>query len=154
VRRVFMRVVVQRSGPASVTVNGAVVGAIDRGFVLLVGVRNGDTERDAEYLAEKVAYLRVFEDDNGKMNHDILTVGGSVLSISQFTLYGDVRKGRRPNYMDAARPEEAERLYNKFNDYLRKYGLHVETGRFGEMMQVSLVNDGPVTILLDSQRVF
>jgi D-tyrosyl-tRNA(Tyr) deacylase len=150
----FMRVVVQRSGPASVTVSGQVVGAIDRGFVLLVGVRNGDTERDAEYLAEKVAHLRVFEDENGKMNHDILTVGGSVLSISQFTLYGDVRKGRRPNYMDAARPEEAERLYNQFNDCLRTYGLRVETGRFGEMMQVSLVNDGPVTILLDSQRVF
>lgn len=149
-----MRIVVQRSKAASVQVGGEVIGAIDFGFVLLVGVGTTDMERDAQYLAEKVAYLRVFEDVEGKMNHDLLAVGGSVLSISQFTLYGDVRKGRRPNYMNAARPEDAVRLYELFNDCLRNYGITVETGRFGAMMDVSLVNDGPVTILLDSQRMF
>ncbi|CAM3735017.1 D-aminoacyl-tRNA deacylase [Alicyclobacillus pomorum] len=149
-----MRVVLQRCRSASVAVAGEVVGAIDKGYVLLVGVRQGDTEKDAQYLAEKIAHVRVFEDEDGKMNKDILTVGGEVLSISQFTLYGDVRKGRRPNYMEAARPEQASVLYEVFNDELRKYGLRVATGRFGAMMDVSLVNDGPVTILLDSQKTF
>ncbi|MCL6597675.1 MAG: D-tyrosyl-tRNA(Tyr) deacylase [Alicyclobacillus macrosporangiidus] len=149
-----MRAVVQRSGPACVRVEGEVVGRVDFGLVVLLGVRAGDTEDDARYLAEKVAHLRVFADAEGKMNLDVREAGGSILSISQFTLYGDARKGRRPNYMEAARPEEAEPLYERFNEYLRGWGLRVETGRFGAMMEVSLVNDGPVTILLDSQRLF
>jgi D-tyrosyl-tRNA(Tyr) deacylase len=149
-----MRIVVQRSRQASVTVDGAVVGQITHGLVLLVGVKAGDTEEDIRYMAEKVAHLRIFEDDDGKMNLDVLQVGGQVLSISQFTLYGDVRKGRRPNYMNAARPEEALQKYEQFNEALRSYGLLVETGRFGAMMDVALVNDGPVTILLDSERNF
>jgi D-aminoacyl-tRNA deacylase len=117
-------------------------------------VKVGDAEEDATYLADKVAHLRVFEDADGKMNHDLLTAGGSVLSISQFTLYGDVRKGRRPNYMEAAPPDEAVTLYKSFNAALSDQGVHVETGRFGAMMDVHLVNDGPVTILLDSERRF
>ncbi|WP_029420964.1 D-aminoacyl-tRNA deacylase [Alicyclobacillus macrosporangiidus] len=149
-----MRAVVQRSGPACVRVEGEVVGRVDFGLVVLLGVRAGDTEDDARYLAEKIAHLRVFADAEGKMNLDVREAGGSILSISQFTLYGDARKGRRPNYMEAARPEEAEPLYEQFNEYLREWGLRVETGRFGAMMEVSLVNDGPVTILLDSQRLF
>ncbi|MCL6516523.1 D-aminoacyl-tRNA deacylase [Alicyclobacillus sp.] len=149
-----MRAVVQRSGPASVRVDGEVVGRVPFGLVVLLGVRTGDTAEDARYLADKVAHLRVFPDETGKMNRDVREAGGAVLSISQFTLYGDVRKGRRPNYMEAARPEEAEALYEQFNAHLREYGLRVETGRFGAMMEVSLVNDGPVTILLDSQRLF
>lgn len=147
-----MRIVVQRSREASVTVDGSIVGNIDFGLVLLVGVKVGDTEQDARYLADKVAHLRVFHDHEGKMNYDVLTVRGSVLSISQFTLYGDVRKGRRPNYMEAAGPEEAARLYDFFNDALRAFELRVETGVFGAMMDVRLCNDGPVTILLDSGR--
>jgi D-aminoacyl-tRNA deacylase len=149
-----MRIVVQRSRQASVTVDGTVVGQITHGLVLLVGVKAGDTEDDIRYMAEKVAHLRIFEDDDGKMNLDVLQVGGQILSISQFTLYGDVRKGRRPNYMNAARPEEAIEKYDLFNEVLRSYGLVVETGRFGAMMDVALVNDGPVTILLDSERNF
>lgn len=149
-----MRAVVQRSLRADVAVEGTLIGRIERGMVVLVGVRQGDTAADAVYLAEKVAHLRIFEDSEGKMNNDLGTAGGAVLSISQFTLYGDVRKGRRPNYMEAARPEEARELYERFNNELRKAGLHVETGQFGAMMQVSLVNDGPVTILLDSERQF
>ena len=147
-----MRIVVQRSREASVTVDGNIVGNIDFGLVLLVGVKVGDTEQDARYLADKVAHLRVFHDHEGKMNYDVLTVRGSVLSISQFTLYGDVRKGRRPNYMEAAGSEEAARLYDFFNDALRAFELRVETGVFGAMMDVRLCNDGPVTILLDSGR--
>lgn len=149
-----MRVVVQRSGPASVEVDGAVVGKIPRGLVLLVGCKVGDTKDDVRYLADKVAHLRIFEDGGGKMNDDLLTVGGAVLSISQFTLYGDVRKGRRPNYMDAAPPRDALPLYEAFNEALRDMGIDVETGRFGAMMNVHLVNDGPVTILLDSEKRF
>lgn len=149
-----MRVVVQRSGIASVTVDGRTVGEIDSGLVLLVGVKVGDTALDVKYMADKIAHLRIFEDEDGKMNHDVLAVGGSILSISQFTLYGDIRKGRRPNYMDAARPEEATERYEQLNAALRAYGLQVETGEFGAMMRVQLVNDGPVTILLDSERQF
>jgi len=145
-----MRVVVQRCSEARVTVAGAVTGKIQHGLMLLVAVKNGDTDSDVQYLAEKVAHLRIFEDEAGKMNHDVLTVGGSILSVSQFTLYGDVRKGRRPNYMDAARPEEAVKRYERFNEALRSYGLVVETGRFGAMMEVALRNDGPGTSLLDS----
>lgn len=149
-----MRLVVQRSGKASVVVDGQTVGAIEGGLVVLVGVKKSDTEADALYLAEKVAHLRIFEDENGKMNYDILSTRKSVLSVSQFTLYGDVRKGRRPNYMDAASGEDANRLYQLFNESVRSFGIHVETGKFGAMMDVSLVNDGPVTILLDSERNF
>ncbi|MDO3679310.1 D-aminoacyl-tRNA deacylase [Paenibacillus ehimensis] len=147
-----MRVVLQRSKAAQVTVNGETVGRIDHGLVLLVGIADGDTEEDARYLADKISGLRIFEDEQGKMNHSVLETGGQVLSISQFTLYGDCRKGRRPNFMAAARPELAEPLYERFNGMLREAGLHVETGRFGAMMDVSLVNDGPVTLIVESKQ--
>ena len=146
-----MRVVLQRSKAAKVVVAGEIVGEIERGLVLLVGVTHGDTAEDAMYLAEKIANLRIFEDENGKMNHSLLDVGGSILSVSQFTLYGDCRKGRRPNFMDAARPEEANILYEQFNDELRKRGVHTETGQFGAMMDVQFTNDGPVTLILESK---
>ncbi|OUM96249.1 MAG: D-tyrosyl-tRNA(Tyr) deacylase [Thermobacillus sp. ZCTH02-B1] len=146
-----MRIVVQRVASASVTVGGETVGAIGRGLLLLVGVTHDDTEADAKWMADKIAGLRIFEDDEGKMNLSVLEVGGSVLSVSQFTLYGDCRKGRRPNFMAAARPEQAEPLYEALNRHLREHGLVVETGRFGAMMQVSLVNDGPVTLILDTR---
>lgn len=147
-----MRVVLQRSKAAQVTVNGETVGRIDHGLVVLVGIADGDTEEDARYLADKISGLRIFEDEQGKMNHSVLETGGQVLSISQFTLYGDCRKGRRPNFMAAARPELAEPLYERFNGMLREAGLHVETGRFGAMMDVSLVNDGPVTLIVESKQ--
>ncbi|WP_019533529.1 D-aminoacyl-tRNA deacylase [Paenibacillus ginsengihumi] len=146
-----MRVVVQRSGPAQVKVGQQTVGRIERGLVLLVGVTHDDTERDASFLAEKIAGLRIFEDEEGKMNRSVLEAGGQILSVSQFTLYGDCRKGRRPNFMAAARPEQAEPLYERFNELLRGLGLTVETGTFGAMMEVSLVNDGPVTLIVDSR---
>lgn len=146
-----MRVVVQRSRHAEVRIDGQVVGRIDRGFMLLVGVTHSDTMDDVRWLAKKVAAMRVFEDEQGKMNLDINQIGGSILSISQFTLYGDSRKGNRPSFINAARPELASPLYDAFNDVLRSdYGLTVETGRFGADMQVDFINDGPVTILLDS----
>ncbi|CAG7655190.1 D-aminoacyl-tRNA deacylase [Paenibacillus allorhizosphaerae] len=147
-----MRVVIQRSKAAQVTVEGETVGRIDHGLVLLVGVSHEDTEQDAKYVAEKVAGLRIFEDEDGKMNRSVLETGGQVLSISQFTLYGDCRKGKRPNFMAAARPEHAEPLYDRFNGMLRELGLQVETGRFGAMMDVSLVNDGPVTLIVESKQ--
>lgn len=146
-----MKVVVQRSKAASVTVDGAVVGKIDKGFVLLVGVTHEDVEADAAFLAEKLANLRIFEDDAGKMNLSLLEVGGEVLSVSQFTLYGDCRKGRRPNFMEAARPEHAIEIYEAFNRLLREKGIRVETGVFGAMMDVQLVNDGPVTLIVESK---
>lgn len=145
-----MRVIVQRSKEAHVKVDGEIVGSISGGLVLLVGVTHTDTENDAAYVAEKIAHLRIFEDEQGKMNLSLLETGGQVLSVSQFTLYGDCRKGRRPNFMAAARPEQAEPLYNRFNELLRGYGLHVETGAFGAMMDVSLVNWGPVTLIVES----
>lgn len=146
-----MKIVVQRSKKAQVTVDGEVVGKIDKGFVLLVGVTHDDNEEDAKYLAEKIAHLRVFEDDQQKMNLSLLDVGGEILSVSQFTLYGDCRKGRRPNFMEAAKPEEAEKLYEAFNRSLRDKGVTVETGKFGAMMDVQLTNDGPVTLILESK---
>lgn len=146
-----MRVVLQRVSQAKVIVKDETVGKINHGYVLLVGVTHDDEEKDAQYLAEKIAGLRIFEDENGKMNLSIQDVNGEILSISQFTLYGDTRKGRRPNFMQAARPEKAEQIYDYFNQLLREKNLHVETGVFGEMMAVHLVNDGPVTILLDSK---
>ncbi len=145
-----MRIVVQRSKAAQVSVDGEVVGAIERGLVLLVGVTHGDTEMSARYLAEKAVNLRIFEDEAGKMNLSLKEVGGAILSISQFTLYGDCGKGRRPSFIQAARPEEAEQLYNRFNELLREQGVQVETGRFGAMMDVSLTNWGPVTLIVDS----
>ena len=126
-------------------------GKIGRGFVVLVGITHSDTREDADFLAKKVAGMRVFEDAEGKMNLSLAEVGGQILSISQFTLYGNARKGNRPSFIEAARPEVAEPLYEYFNQVLREqYGLHVETGRFGADMQVALVNDGPVTIIMDS----
>jgi D-tyrosyl-tRNA(Tyr) deacylase len=119
--------------------------------MLLVGVTHDDTEQDASYLAEKIAGLRIFEDELGKMNLSVQDIGGQILSVSQFTLYGDCRKGKRPNFMAAARPEQAAPLYERFNDLMRLQGLHVETGAFGEMMDVSLTNWGPVTLVLDSK---
>lgn len=149
-----MRVIVQRTSGAEVRIDGEVVGKIGRGFMLLVGVTYGDTQSDADYLAKKVAQMRIFEDAEGKMNLGLNDVGGEVLSISQFTLYADCRKGNRPSFINAARPDTAELLYHYFNRLLREqYGLHVETGRFGADMKVDFVNDGPVTIILDSENV-
>jgi len=145
-----MRVVVQRCKEADVTVDGEVVGRIGQGLMLLVGITHEDTEQDAKYLADKVSGLRIFEDEAGKMNLSVLETGGQILSVSQFTLYGDCRKGKRPNFMAAAKPEQAEPLYEKFNELLRAQGLHVETGVFGAMMDVQLVNWGPVTLIVDS----
>lgn len=145
-----MRVVVQRTREASVTVAGDVVGKIDHGLLLLVGITHEDSEKDVDFVADKVANLRIFEDEDGKMNHSVLETGGQILSVSQFTLYGDCRKGRRPNFMSAARPEQAEPLYELFNSKLREKGLVVETGRFGAMMDVRLLNDGPVTLIVES----
>lgn len=146
-----MRVVVQRCKRAEVTVKDTTIGRIEQGLMLLVGITHDDTEQDAKYLADKVAGLRIFEDETGKMNLSVLETGGQILSVSQFTLYGDCRKGKRPNFMSAARPELAEPLYDKFNELLRSLGLHVETGAFGEMMDVSLTNWGPVTLVIESK---
>jgi D-tyrosyl-tRNA(Tyr) deacylase len=146
-----MRVILQRSKAASVTVEGSVTGAIDSGYVLLVGITHEDTIEDAQYVAKKVAEMRLFEDSEGKMNRSIFEAGGDILSISQFTLYGDVKKGRRPSFIAAARPETAEPLWQAFNDALRGHGLKVETGVFGAMMDVELINDGPVTIIVESK---
>ncbi|MFD0698898.1 D-aminoacyl-tRNA deacylase [Paenibacillus sp. GCM10027628] len=146
-----MRVVVQRCKKAEVIVNEAVVGHIDHGLMLLVGITHEDTEQDAKYLADKVSGLRIFEDETGKMNLSVLETGGQILSVSQFTLYGDCRKGKRPNFMSAARPELAEPLYEKFNELLREQGLKVETGVFGAMMDVNFTNWGPVTLIIDSK---
>ncbi|MFI8575157.1 D-aminoacyl-tRNA deacylase [Rossellomorea aquimaris] len=146
-----MRVVLQRSKEASVTVDGEVKGAIRSGVVLLVGITHEDTEEDARYVADKVVNLRIFEDEEGKMNHSLLDVEGEILSISQFTLYGDCRKGRRPNFMGAAKPDHAESVYDYFNKVLKEKGIKVETGVFGAMMDVNLTNDGPVTLIIESK---
>lgn len=144
-----MKVVLQRSKQASVMVDGEVKGRIQSGLVLLVGITHGDKEAEAAYIADKVVNLRIFEDGDGKMNDSLLDRGGEILSISQFTLYGDTRKGRRPNFMDAAKPEEAEVIYDRFNALLREKGVQVETGVFGAMMDVQLINDGPVTLIVE-----
>ncbi len=146
-----MKVLLQRSKQASVTIDGEVTGAIDKGYVLLVGITHEDTSEDVKYVAKKIAGLRIWEDEEGKMNRDLSEVGGAVLSVSQFTLYGDVSKGRRPSFIQAARPEQAEPLWEQFNEELRALGIHVETGRFGAMMDVSLINDGPVTLMVESK---
>ena len=149
-----MRAVVQRVSEASVRVDGQVVGAIGPGLLVLLGVGQGDSEQDAETLADKSVNLRIFEDENGQMNRSLLDTGGALLVVSQFTLYGDARKGRRPSFIDAAPPEEANRLYRHFVERARGFGLAVAEGVFRAMMDVSLVNRGPVTILLDSRRQF
>lgn len=149
-----MRCVVQRVSSASVTVNGETVGAIDQGLMVLIGVSDEDTEADLKYMAEKVPNLRIFDDENGVMNRSVLDIGGSILAVSQFTLYGDARGGRRPSYIHAAKPEEANALYEKLIAAWRAKGIQVETGRFRTEMAVSLVNDGPVTILMDSTKLF
>lgn len=145
-----MRVVLQRTGPASVKVDGEVIGAIDKGYTLLVGITHTDCEEDIAFVAKKIANLRLWEDAAGKMNHSILEAGGDILSVSQFTLYGDTKKGRRPSFIQAARPEQAEPLWELFNEKLNEQGLTVETGKFGAMMDVELTNDGPVTIIVES----
>ena len=149
-----MRAAVQRVSRACVRVDSKTVAEIGKGLLVLVGIAAGDTREAADYLAEKVAYLRVFPDAAEKMNLSVGDIGGAVLAVSQFTLYGDVTRGRRPSYLRAAPPEEAEPLYEYFLSALRRHGLRVESGVFRAMMEVELVNDGPVTILLDSERVF
>ena len=149
-----MRAVVQRVSRAKVSVNDWVSGEIGMGVLVLLGVGHDDIETDAVYLAEKIAGLRIFEDVDGKMNRSVVEVGGSVLAVSQFTLYGDVRRGKRPSFDAAAPPEQARRLYEFFIERMQALGLRCETGRFQEMMQVELVNEGPVTILLDSRKEF
>jgi D-tyrosyl-tRNA(Tyr) deacylase len=149
-----MRAVVQRVSSASVDVGGITVGSIGRGFLVLLGIRDDDGQDDLIYLAQKILGLRVFEDADGKMNLGLVEIGGSLLVVSQFTLFGDCRKGRRPSFIEAARPEVAEPLYQGFVAELRGLGATVETGTFQAQMAVSLVNDGPVTLLLDSRKQF
>lgn len=148
-----MRVVLQRVTSAQVSVEGNVIGKINQGYLALVGIRDDDTKEIVAKLAKKSAELRVFSDDEGKMNRSLADVQGSILSVSQFTLYADCRKGRRPSFVRAAKGECANALYEYYNDQLRSYGIQVETGEFGADMQVSLVNDGPVTIILDSDEM-
>ncbi|MEG0740838.1 MAG: D-aminoacyl-tRNA deacylase [Clostridia bacterium] len=148
-----MRAVIQRVTSAAVAVEGCVVGAVGRGFLALIGVEVGDTEQDLQYIAEKVPNLRIFEDDAGKMNRSLLDVGGGILAVSQFTLLGDARGGRRPSFITAARPEQANPMYERLAALWREKGIAVEQGVFGADMQVSLVNDGPVTLLLDSRKI-
>ena len=149
-----MRCVVQRVTSSSVTVDGVVSGRIGPGLMVLIGIADGDTDADLKYMAEKVPNLRIFDDENGVMNKSVLDAGGSILAVSQFTLYGDARGGRRPSYIRAAKPEKADELYERLIACWREKGIHVETGIFRTEMQVALVNDGPVTILLDSEKTF
>ncbi|MBW1956744.1 MAG: D-tyrosyl-tRNA(Tyr) deacylase [Deltaproteobacteria bacterium] len=147
-----MRAVVQRVKECTVVVKGESVGSIEKGLLVFLGVHREDTPADAEYLAQKIASLRIFEDDTGKMNRSLVEVAGSILVVSQFTLYGDCRKGRRPSFIDAAPPDLAQTLYDHFVELLRKIGVPVETGWFQAMMEVTLVNDGPVTLILESPQ--
>ena len=149
-----MRAVVQRVSQANVTVDNEKVGEIGPGIMVLIGVADTDTDRDLKYIIDKVMNLRIFDDENGVMNRSVIDAGGSILAVSQFTLYGDARGGRRPSYIQAAKPEAANAMYEKLVETWRGKGLHVETGRFRTEMQVELVNDGPVTILLDSGKSF
>jgi D-tyrosyl-tRNA(Tyr) deacylase len=146
-----MRAVVQRVSKSSVTIKAETVGEIEKGLMVLLGVANDDTPADADFLAEKIVNLRIFSDAAGKMNRSLLETGGDMLVVSQFTLLGDCRKGRRPSFIHAAGPEKGNALYEYFVDRIRKKGVFVETGRFGAMMAVSLVNDGPVTLVLESK---
>jgi len=147
-----MRAVIQRVSQASVEIDDKVVGRIGNGFVVLLGIMTQDDEKDAEYLATKTANLRIFEDDDGKMNVSLLEIEGEVLVISQFTLYSDTRKGRRPSFIKAAQPEKAEPLYSSYISYLKKFNIKVATGVFGAMMMVNIQNNGPVTIIIDSEE--
>jgi len=149
-----LRVVVQRVKEAGVEVNGEIVGEIGKGFILLLGVGRDDSEADVNYLVDKILGLRVFEDENGKLNLSIKETRGEALVVSQFTLLGDCRKGRRPSFDQAAPPELAENLYTRFVENLKEKGMRVKTGKFGEIMEVHLTNSGPVTLLLDSQKQF
>ncbi len=149
-----MRAVVQRVTQASVTVGDETVGKIGPGIMVLIGVSSEDADKDLKYITDKVMNLRIFDDENGVMNRSVLDVGGSILAVSQFTLYGDARGGRRPSYIRAASPEPANELYERAVAAWRAQGIHVETGRFRTEMKVSLINDGPVTILLDSEKAF
>jgi D-aminoacyl-tRNA deacylase len=149
-----MRAVVQRVSRAKVTINDFTSGEIGLGLLVLLGVGCHDTEADVDYLAQKIAGLRIFADADGKMNRSVVDLGGSVLAVSQFTLYGDVRRGKRPSFDEAAPPEQARRLYELFVERIRAAGLRCQIGRFQEMMQVELVNEGPVTIILDSSKAF
>ena len=149
-----MRAVVQRVSSASVDVEGTVSGAIERGLLVLIGVAGDDTEADAQTIASKIAGLRIFNDESGAMNLSLPEVGGAVLAVSQFTLYGDARKGRRPSFIEAAAGPEAQPLFDRTVELMRREGLMIETGIFGATMRVSLVNEGPVTILLDSRKTF
>lgn len=149
-----MRAVVQRVSSSSVAVDGVVIGKTKQGLLVLLGVTDTDTAEDVQYICEKVSHLRIFEDEQDKMNLSVMDIGGEVCVVSQFTLYGDARKGRRPNFMKAASPAMAERLYLEVVETFKEKGLTVSTGQFQAHMQVSLVNDGPVTILLDSSKEF
>jgi D-tyrosyl-tRNA(Tyr) deacylase len=149
-----VRAVVQRVSEASVAVDGKVTGSVGTGLCVLVGVGTGDTEDDARWLADKVVDLRIFEDDQGKMNRSVVDAGGGVLAVSQFTLFGDARKGTRPGFIDAARPEAAQPLFAKFCGFVRARGVQVGEGIFRATMQVRIVNEGPVTLLLDSKKLF
>ena len=149
-----MRAVVQRVLESSVRIDGEVVGQIGQGFLVLIGVEEGDGENDFKYIATKVPNLRIFEDEDGKMNRSLLDVGGQILAVSQFTLLGDARSSRRPSFIQAARPETANPMYERLVEHWRGMGIHVETGRFGADMKVSLINDGPVTLLMDSHKLF
>ena len=147
-----MRAVVQRVSEASVTVEGEVVGQIGPGLMVLLGVAQGDAEKEARWMADKLVGLRIFEDDEGKMNRSLLDTGGAMLVVSQFTLLGDTRKGKRPSFIGAAPPEEANALYERFCDHVREAGVTVATGRFRTEMRVSLVNEGPVTLIVESPQ--
>ncbi len=149
-----MRAVVQRVHRASVTVDGETVGSIGRGLLVFLGLGEEDSDRDLDYMVNKILGLRIFPDDEGLMNRSLLDVGGALLAVSQFTLYGDCRKGKRPSFVKAMKPPRAEEMFNQFVAACRARGLVVETGRFGAMMDVELVNDGPVTLLIDSSKTF
>lgn len=147
-----MRAVIQRVKKSSVSVDNEPIGQIGKGLLVLLGVSESDNEKEADFLVDKLINLRIFEDENGKMNESLIQTGGEMLVVSQFTLYGDCRKGRRPSFIEAARPEKAIPLYEYFINSVKEKGIHVETGRFGAMMDVSLINDGPVTLIVKSKN--
>lgn len=149
-----MRAVVQRVSQASVSIRGETVGSIGPGLVVLLGIHNEDTEQEIKWMTDKIVHLRIFEDESGKMNRSLVDIGKEMLIVSQFTLYGDCRKGRRPGYSSAAPPEKAEPMYRKFIELVKKHKINTATGQFQEMMEVSITNSGPVTLLLDSDKIF